>query len=96
MIRTKEEILERIKAVTGDDTGDETLGLIEDVTDTLTDFEHRTQDSTNWEQKYKDNDAEWRKKYHDRFFNSNGDSEDDSGETDDTTPMTFDDLFKEG
>lgn len=94
MIKTKDEILTSIKEKFGDDTSDETLSLIEDITDTLDDYVAKTSDSTDWEQKYKDNDAEWRKKYKDRFFKSDGNSSEDF---DDPEPepkkLRFEDLF---
>ena len=67
-IKTKQEILEKIRQRFGEDTSDETIGLIEDVTDTFDDYERRSADNTEWEKKYNELDAEWRKKYTDRFF----------------------------
>lgn len=95
-VRTREEILESIRARVGEQTDDETIAFLEDVTDTLTDFETRANgDGEDWKQRYKDNDAEWRKKYTERFFSGepqvatpvpNGDEG--------TKPKTFEDLFK--
>lgn len=95
-VRTRKEILESIRARVGEETDDETIAFLEDVTDTLTDFETRANgDGEDWKQRYKDNDAEWRKKYTERFFSGepqvktlepNGDEG--------TKPKTFEDLFK--
>lgn len=96
MIRTKSEILDSIKARLGDDTSDEALALVEDINDTIDDFESKTSDSTNWKQKYEENDSQWRQKYKDRFFSggSTDEGEEDMGETDThKTPMSFEDLF---
>lgn len=97
-VRTQQEILESLKARIGDSTDDDTLAFIEDVTDTLTDYETRVSDSTNWKEKYETNDAEWRQRYRDRFF-GNTESEvvetDSVIETETEKPMTFEDLFKE-
>ena len=60
---TKEQLLESIKTKFADDTSDETLKFIEDLTDTINDM-----DSGDWENKYKENDAMWRQKYKERFF----------------------------
>lgn len=60
---TKEQLLESIKNKFADDTSDETLKFIEDLTDTINDM-----DSGEWENKYKENDAMWRQKYKERFF----------------------------
>lgn len=67
-IRTREEILESIRNIVGDSTDDNTLQVLEDVTDTLTDFENKTENQTDWEAKYKENDEGWRKKYAERFY----------------------------
>lgn len=95
MIKSKTEILEQIKASLTD-TSDTTLSLIEDVTDTLNDFETKVVDKTDWEAKYKENDESWRKKYRDRFFNSESDENEIRKENEgNTEPLTFDKLFKE-
>lgn len=64
---SKEDLLRRISERIGDDNSDETLSLLEDVSDTITDFEER--DSEDWKTKYEENDAKWRKKYRERFEN---------------------------
>ena len=44
----------------GDRTDDEAIALLETI-------DNEGVDEENWKQKYKDNDAEWRKKYTERF-----------------------------
>ena len=68
--RRFDALLSKIKERIGEDTSDEALRFIEDVTDTIDDYESKTKDNTDWKKKYEDNDAEWRKKYKDRFFNT--------------------------
>lgn len=92
-VRTREELLESIRARVGEQTDDETISFLEDVTDTLTDFETRANGDEDWEQRYKDNDAEWRKKYTERFF-SNEPAEPTGPKDEETKPKTFEDLFK--
>ena len=103
MIRTKEELLDGIKELIGENEDDKSLSLLEDVTDTFDDFKTKTSDSTDWKTKYEENDKEWRKKYRDRFFNGVG-SEDDKldpiKDVEDEKPpreetITYNDLFKE-
>ena len=84
-IRTTEELLNMIRDKTGD--SDEDLALIEDVSDTLTSLS----ESENWKEKYETNDAEWRKKYRERFFNN--ETEDDTTEDEQNVKKTYDDLF---
>lgn len=93
-VKTREELLESIRARVGEQTDDETISFLEDVTDTLTDLETRANgDGENWEQRYKDNDAEWRKKYTERFFSAKPDEQTEQKE-EETKPKTFEDLFK--
>lgn len=98
-VKTKAEILELVKVRIGDDTSDEALAIIEDVNDTLDDYETRIADSGDWKARYEQNDAEWRQKYKDRFFQPAADDE-DRGEVDETgegeveEKRTFEDLFK--
>lgn len=97
MVRTKEELLESIKARIGEDNSDEAIALVEDITDTYDDMATRVTEAGDWKSKYETNDAEWRQKYRDRFFNvPNGTDyqEEDKEEYEETeTPKTFDDLF---
>lgn len=95
-VKTREEILEAIRTRVGDQTDDETIYFLEDVTDTLKDLETRANgDGENWEQRYKDNDAEWRKKYKERFFSSEPDEpKEPKQEEEEEKPKTFEDLFK--
>lgn len=96
-IKTKTDILNSLKEIIGDSTEDNALSLIEDVTDTFDDFEKKTQDNTNWEQKYKENDEAWKKKYKDRFFSSNSEDDQDTEEKEDESvekPKTYENLFE--
>ena len=98
-VRTKEELLNIIKEHLGDDTSDSALQLVEDISDTYDDLNSHT-DGEDWKTRYEQNDADWRKKYRDRFFNA-GNTEGDvtdvpeKGEpAEETEPTTFDELFK--
>lgn len=90
-VKTKEELLTAIRAKVGEDSGDETLALIEDISDTIDSMNNN--DKENWKQKYEDNDAAWRQKYRDRFFSATGD--DDGVEEHEEKALTYDELFKE-
>lgn len=95
-VKTKDEILELVKARVGDDSSDEVIGFIEDITDTLNDYEARLADSTDWKARYEENDAEWREKYKARFFGKEivEDETEVVGE-DENKPMKYEDLFTE-
>lgn len=94
MIRKKEELLDAIKGVVGESATDEVLSLIEDVSDTFTDLEEKTKDQTDYKKQLEENDQMWRKKYHDRFFNTT-DDKDPIDPPDDKPPVRrYEDLFK--
>ena len=103
----KEELTERIKKLFSDNPTDDEISLMEDFTDTFASLSANNSDdisaklteaeskNAEWEQKYNDNDAMWRKKYMDRF---NGKVEDipevkKSLEADRSENITINDLF---
>ena len=105
MVKKTEEILELLKNKFADDTSDETLSLIEDVSDTLKDKDTLAGSSEEWKKKYEDNDKMWREKYKSRFFNPtekdvsdppDSDNNDDSDDDDTPKQLQYDDLFKKG
>lgn len=95
-IKSREELLKSLNALIGDNSNDESLAILEDVTDTLKDYEEKTADQTDWKTKYEQNDADWRKKYKERFLS--GETIKEEQEEDvikDSKTLTFDSLFKE-
>lgn len=97
-VKTREEILESFRTKLGENPDDDSISFLEDVTDTLDDFEKRANgDGTDWKSKYEENDANWRKKYTERFFSIEPESnpKPDTKPEPDDTPRTFSDLFKE-
>lgn len=95
-IKSITELIESARSIIGENTSDEALGFMDDLSDTMEDYNKKTEDSTNWHQKYDENDAMWRKRYADRF---NGkpveEEEDDSYELPDPPKKTYLDLFEE-
>lgn len=99
-VLNKEDFFSKIKARIGDDSSDDALSFIEDMTDTFNDLESRTNDSENWKQKYDDLDKTWREKYRARFFDAGTTPEDVKDDQkddvlDDAEEKDFDDLFTE-
>ena len=97
-VKTREEILESLKTRLGENPDDENISFLEDVTDTLDNFEKRANgDGTDWKSKYEENDANWRKKYTERFFSDEPEPspKPEPNPKPDDTPRTFSDLFKE-
>ena len=74
-----------------DDTSDETLEFIGDISDTL----DEGKEAEKWKTRYEENDAEWRKKYRDRFFSGGTDKDEDEEDfhSQPVKPKSFDDLF---
>ena len=97
-VKTKDEILASIKEHFANDSSDEAISFIEDVTDTFSDLESRANgDGTDWKAEAKRIDNEWREKYKARFFSASKEEPDEPDpEFDDVKPMKFEDLFKEG
>ena len=94
-VKSRDEILQLVRARVGDDTSDEAIAIIEDITDTLDDYEARIADSGDWKARFEQNDAEWRQKYKDRFFNKGSEEPEPDTEADDEKEvLTFDDLFE--
>lgn len=101
-IKTKDEIMNFIKDRTKDDTSDETLTFIEDISDTINNYEKQAKEDTDWKKKYEDNDKQWREKYRDRFFSGNEGSPKNPNPIEppsnpdtpsDNSPKDFADLF---
>lgn len=95
-VKSKDEILEYLKGKMGDNPDDESIAFLEDVTDTISDFESKVSSTEDWKTKYEENDKEWRKKYTDRFFSNEPENVPDPDPEDppeEHTPMNFEDLF---
>lgn len=98
-VRTHDEIMQAIQERFADDTSDETLQFIEDISDTLN--SSVANDNTDWKTRFEENDKMWRQKYKDRFFNGGSDNEPDilgevhNDEPEETEPTEFEDLFEQ-
>ena len=93
-VQSKETLLEKLRDKIGEDTSDEAIALIEDVSDTIDDMYNRLTESGDWKTKYEENDAEWRKRYKDRFYSGEPNPEPEPEPEPDDKPKTFSDLFK--
>lgn len=108
MVRTIEEITKALTSMFGDTPTDDNVKLLEDVTDTYKSMSADGQDDlkkqldeatakcTEWEQKFTDNDAQWRKRYIDRFEGKPVDEIPEVKKTldaDKSTTISIDDLF---
>lgn len=92
----KDTIMERLRENFNDNDSDDVLGLLEDVTDTLNDYQSRLEENGDWKERYEQNDKEWRQKYKDRFFNNDPEPDPEpepDKEPEKATPTTFEELF---
>ena len=92
-VKTREEILGSLKSRFGDEPTDEDITMLEDITDTFTDFEEKTSDATNWKNKYEENDKAWKKKYSERFFSKEVEKPEDKDKPEEKEMKTYGDLF---
>ena len=97
MVRTKEEIINRFSEIIGENNSDEVIEFTEDLSDTFddmgTDYKARYEEEV---QRGKDNDAEWRKKYRERFLQPVPQNDDPVFDEEKPKRYTFEELFKEG
>lgn len=107
-VKSKKEIMDALSAMLGDNSSDEALGLLEDVSDTLdtsnSDLSVKLKEA---EDKYNELDKTWREKYKARFLQSSEDAkeqdeqfkkqqqqqEQKDEQEERAENVTFDDLF---
>lgn len=100
-ILNREDFFNRLHERVGEDTSDDGIAFLEDMTDTYNDMETRlTSDGEDWERRYHDLDETWKKRYRHRFFSNpetNNPDVGNSGEESyrDKEDITVDDLFTE-
>lgn len=91
-----EELKKSIIGYIGERNDDVSLKLLEDVSDTM------VSDGTDWKLKYDELDAEWRKRYRERFNAAVPDGNDETTEFEqvqieepEEKKVSYDDLFEE-
>lgn len=88
---SKDELIEKVRKYVGDRTDDETIEIIEDISDSID-----SSDADEWKQKYEENDKMWRDKYISRFVDKKEDELDTPTEQEEEKEYnSFEDLFKE-
>lgn len=94
---SKESLLEKIRDMIGTENAesDEAISLLEDMSDTFDDLSSQVSHAGEYKKKYEENDAEWRKRYHDRFFSVTEDDIKEDDKDDEVEKKTFESLFKE-
>lgn len=89
---TRDELIEKVRKYVGDRTDDETIEIIEDISDSID-----SSDDDEWKQKYEENDKMWRDKYISRFLEKKEDELDTPTEHEEEEKEynSFEDLFEE-
>lgn len=89
---SKDELIEKVKKYVGDRTDDETIEIIEDISDSFD-----SSDADEWKQKFEENDKMWRDKYISRFLEKKEDEPDTPTEHEEEEKEynSFEDLFEE-
>ena len=97
MVKTKDEIMEEIRAYIGDRSDDQTISLIENISDTIDDYAAHG----DYDEKLMAVEAEWRRKYIDRFMTGGEKKNDvevektDDDEKDKSEEIKIEDLYTE-
>lgn len=89
---SKDELIEKVRKYVGDRTDDETIEIIEDISDSID-----SSDADEWRQKFEENDRMWRDKYISRFLEKKEDEPDTPTEHEEEEKEynSFEDLFEE-
>lgn len=92
MIKPIAELIETVRTRIGENPDDDSIAFLEDITDTLTDYDNKTKDNTDWKNKYDELDRSWKEKYISRFSDDVEDSKNDV-EDEVESPERYEDLF---
>lgn len=89
---SKDELLAKVRAYVGDRTDDETIEIIEDISDSF-----GALDADEWKKKYEDNDKMWRDKYVSRFYDKKDEELETPTEHEEVEKEynSYEDLFEE-
>ena len=89
---SKDELIEKVRKYVGDRNDDETIEIIEDISDSIDSSE-----ADEWKKKFEENDKMWRDKYISRFVEKKEDEPDTPTEHDEEEKeyISFEDLFEE-
>lgn len=102
-ILDRENFMSRLQARIGEDTSDDAISFMEDMTDTFNDLSSRSngESQAEWQNKYDELDKTWREKYTARFFNTEStpagaiNDQIEDVKDDANISKSFEDLFEE-
>lgn len=89
---SKDELIEKVRKYVGDRNDDETIEIIEDISDSI-----ESSEVDEWKKKYEENDKMWRDRYISRFVEKKEDEVDTPTEHEEEEKEyeSFEDLFEE-
>lgn len=89
---SKDELIEKVRKYVAGRNDDETIEIIEDISDSID-----SDEADDWKKKYEENDKMWRDKYISRFVEKKEDEPDTPTEHDEEEKEynSFEDLFEE-
>lgn len=89
---SKDELIEKVRKYVGDRKDDDTIEIIEDISDSIDSSE-----ADEWKKKFEENDKMWRDKYISRFVEKKEDELVTPTEHEDEEKeyKSFEDLFEE-
>lgn len=89
---SKDELIKKVREYVGDKNDDETIEIIEDISDSIDSAE-----VDEWKKKYEENDKMWRDRYISRFVEKKEDEVDTPTEHEEEEKEyeSFEDLFEE-
>ena len=90
-VLSKDELIEKVRKYVGDRKDDETIEILEDISDSID-----SSDADEWKQKYDENDKMWRDRYISRFVEKKEDELDTPTEHEEEEKEynSFEDLFE--
>ena len=99
MVLNRADFLSRVAGRVGDDTSDDAISFVEDMTDTFDSLAASHVTQAEIDAAVRENDEAWRKRYRDRFFSSETvedveEKDDKDVETDKAEEIKIDDLFE--
>ena len=103
MILKSDEAMAQLKKLVGEDTSEDTISFIENISDTLTSLESKVNNNSDMVPKSELDrvNEEWARKYRDRFFEGTTPppepqpNENENNNENNNEPLTFENLFKE-
>lgn len=89
---SKDELIKKVREYVGDKNDDETIEIIEDISDSID-----SPEVDEWKKKYEENDKMWRDRYISRFVEKKEDEVDTPTEHEEEEKEyeSFEDLFEE-